>query len=140
LGAGVRASVIAVGHATAPGYARILRSRARGVFASGYVAAARLGGLGGMRIFWRHVLPDTLWPRLAVATLGVGQAIAWVSALRFVGLGALPPSPEWGAVLSDGRLFRPSAWWRTVAPGLGITATAAATTILGRQLTEVRPG
>ena len=140
LGAGVRASVIAVGLATAPGYARILRSRARGVLASGYVAAARLEGLGPTRIFLRHVLPNTLWPLLAVATLGIGQAVVWVSALSFLGLGALPPSPEWGAMLSDGRLYLTSAWWLTVAPGLAITATAAATTILGRQLTEVRPG
>ena len=63
----------------------------------------------------------------------------WVSALSSR-LGALPPSPEWGAMLSDARLYLTSAWWLTVAPGLAITATAAATTILGRQLTEVRPG
>ncbi len=140
LGAGVRASVIAVGLATAPGYARILRSRARGVFASGYVAAARIEGTGPFRIFIRHVLPNTLWPLLAIATLGIGQAIVWVSSLSFLGLGALPPSPEWGAMLSDGRLYIQSAWWLTAAPGLAITITAAATTILGRRLTEVNPG
>src|SRR5699024_7522202 len=128
------------GRATAPRHARSRRSRARGVFASGYVAAARLEGLGGMRIFWRHVLPNTLWPLLAVATLGLGQAIVWVSALGFLGLGALPPSPGWGALLSGGRLYLTSAWRLTGAPGLAITATAAATTSLGRQLTEVRPG
>lgn len=139
LGAGVRASVIAVGLATAPGYARILRARARTVHASGYVAAARLEGLSRSRVFLRHVLPNTLWPLLAIATLGIGQAIIWVSALSFLGLGALPPSPEWGAMLADGRLYLQSAWWLTVVPGLAITLTAAATTILGRSLTEVTP-
>lgn len=139
LGAGVQASVIAVGLATAPGYARILRARARGVQASGYVAAARLEGLGRARVFLRHILPNTLWPLLAIATLGIGQAIIWVSALSFLGLGALPPSPEWGAMLADGRLYIQSAWWLTVAPGLLITLTAAATTILGRTLTQVEP-
>src|SRR5690625_5884936 len=102
LGAGVHASVIAVGLATAPGYARILRSRARGVLASGYVAAARLEGLGPTRIFLRHVLPNTLWPLLAVATLGIGQAIVWGSALRLLGLGWLQASPGWGAMLCGG--------------------------------------
>lgn len=139
LGAGVRASVIAVGLATAPGYARILRARARAVSTSGYALAARLEGAPPSRVFTRHVLPNTLWPLLAVATLGIGQAIVWVSALSFLGLGALPPSPEWGAMLNDGRLYISSAWWLTVAPGLAITATAAATTILGRSLTSGGP-
>lgn len=140
LGAGVRASVIAVGLATAPGYARILRARARGVARSGYVEAARLEGTGPVRAFFRHILPNTLWPLLAIATLGVGQAIIWVSALSYLGLGALPPSPEWGAMLNDGRLYITSAWWLTLAPGLAITVTAAATTMLGRQLTGVGNG
>lgn len=139
LGAGVRASVIAVGLATAPGYARILRARARAVASSGYVAAARLEGISRLRIFFRHILPNTLLPLLAIATLGIGQAIIWVSALSFLGLGALPPSPEWGAMLADGRLYIQNAWWLTVAPGLVITITAAATTILGRTWSKVSP-
>lgn len=134
LGAGVRASVIAVGLATAPGYARMLRAQARSVATSGYVMAARLEGHHPLRVFFRHIAPNTFLPLLAVTTLGIGQAIVWVSSLSFLGLGALPPSPEWGAMLSDGRLYITSAWWLTLAPGLAITATAAATTILGREL------
>ncbi|MEE6280442.1 ABC transporter permease [Georgenia sunbinii] len=139
MGAGVRASVIAVGLATAPGYARILRSRAQAVTRSPYVQAARLEGLAGPPVFARHVLPNTVWPLVAVATLGIGQAIVWVSALSYLGLGALPPSPEWGAMLNDGRLYITSAWWLTVAPGLAITATAAALTMLGRRISAVAP-
>lgn len=139
LGAGVRASVIAVGLATAPGYARILRSRARTVARSGYVHAARLEGQPGAVVFLRHTLPNTVWPLVAVATLGVGQAIVWVSALSYLGLGALPPSPEWGAMLNDGRLYIASAWWLTVMPGLAITVTAAALTVLGRRVSAVAP-
>lgn len=133
LGAGPRASVIAVGLATAPGYARILRARARSVADSGYVAAARWEGAAGIVIFVRHILPNTLWPLISVVTLGVGQAIIWVSALSYLGLGTLPPAPEWGAMLNDGRLYISTAWWLTVFPGLAITAAAAATTLLGRQ-------
>ncbi|WP_228759863.1 ABC transporter permease [Pseudactinotalea sp. HY158] len=139
LGAGVEASVIAVGLATAPGYARILRARAQAVARSPYVLAARLEGLPGPRVFARHVLPNTVWPLVAVATLGVGQAIIWVSALSYLGLGSLPPSPEWGAMLNDGRLYIDSSWWLTLAPGLAITVTAAALTLLGRRISAAAP-
>ncbi|HLT83671.1 MAG TPA: ABC transporter permease [Phototrophicaceae bacterium] len=139
LGAGVGPSVLAVGVATAPGYARILRARAQSVTRSAYVAASRLEGVSAPAAFLRHVLPNTVWPLVAVATLGVGQAIVWVSALSYLGLGALPPSPEWGAMLNAGRLHITTSWWLTVAPGLAITLTAAALTVLGRRLSAVAP-
>lgn len=137
LGAGVEASVLAVGAATAPGYARMLRARVRTVAGSGYVEAARLEGHGPARVLVRHVLPNTLWPLVSVATLGVGQAVVWVCALSFLGLGTLPPSPEWGAMLNAGRVYIESAWWLTVFPGLAITVTAAALTVLGRRVGAV---
>lgn len=139
LGAGVGPSVLAVGLATAPGYARILRVRARSVVHSPYVTAARLEGVSAPTAFVRHVVPNTVWPLIAVGTLGIGQAIVWVSALSYLGLGALPPSPEWGAMLNAGRLHITTSWWLTVAPGLAITATAAALTMLGRRLSAVGP-
>ncbi|WP_324652542.1 ABC transporter permease [Georgenia sp. H159] len=139
LGAGVGPSVLAVGLATAPGYARILRARAQSVARSPYVQAARLEGVVAPVVFVRHVLPNTVWPLVAVATLGIGQAIVWVSALSYLGLGALPPSPEWGAMLNAGRLHITTSWWLTVAPGLAITVTAASLTMLGRRLSAVAP-
>lgn len=138
-GPGLAASVLAVGLATAPGYARILRARARGVATSGYVQAARLEGHGPGRILLRHIAPNSLWPLVAVVTLGVGQAVVWVAGLSFLGLGALPPSPEWGAMLNAGRVYITRAWWLTVCPGLAITVTAAALTALGRAVGRVRP-
>lgn len=137
-GPGVGPSVLAVGLATAPGYARILRARVRGVAASGYVEAARLEGRSPAGVLRGHVLPNTLWPLVSVATLGVGQAVVWVCALSFLGLGALPPLPEWGAMLNAGRVYLGTAWWITVFPGLAITATAAALTVLGRRIGQVR--
>ncbi|HEY0186450.1 MAG TPA: ABC transporter permease [Cellulomonas sp.] len=136
-GSGVGPSVLAVGLATAPGYARILRARVRGVAASGYVEAARLEGRSPGGVLRGHVLPNTLWPLVSVATLGIGQAVVWVCALSFLGLGALPPAPEWGAMLNAGRVYLASAWWITVFPGLAITVTAAALTVLGRRLGRV---
>lgn len=133
IGPGTQASILAIGVATAPGYARILRSRVRGVARSDYVAYARHEGAGPGTVFVRHIAPNTLWPLVATATLGVGQAIVWVSALSFLGLGALPPSPEWGAMLNAGRVYISTAWWMTVLPGLAIVATATVLTVLGRR-------
>ncbi|WP_430592189.1 ABC transporter permease [Humidisolicoccus flavus] len=138
LGAGVTASVLAVGLATAPGYARMLRARVRTVAASSYVEAAKLEGAGWLTILFRHILPNTLLPLIAIVTLGIGQAIVWVAALSFLGLGSLPPSPEWGAMLNGGRLYIQNAWWMTVVPGLAVTLAAAALTVLGRRIAAVQ--
>lgn len=137
IGPGATASIIAIGIATAPGYARILRARVRGVARSGYVEYARLEGVSRLRVFLRHVAPNSLWPLAAVATLGVGQAIVWVSSLSFLGLGAVPPSPEWGAMLNAGRVYISTAWWMTVFPGLAIVVTATALTVAGRRLARM---
>lgn len=131
---GSDAAVLAIGAATAPGYARILRARVRAVARSEYVAYARWEGTSPARLFVRHIAPNALWPLVGVATLGIGQAIVWVSALSFLGFGALPPSPEWGAMLNAGRVYISTAWWMTIFPGLAIVVTATALTVLGRRL------
>lgn len=137
IGGGPVASTLAIGLATIPGYARMLRARVRGIAQSGYVEWARLDGVRPLRVFTRHIAPNSLWPLVSAATLGVGQAIVWVSALGFLGLGALPPSPEWGAMLNSGRTYIATAWWMTVFPGLAIVVTAAALTALGRRLAKL---
>ncbi|PPH35441.1 peptide ABC transporter permease [Rathayibacter sp. AY1E3] len=137
-GPGVVPATIAVGLSTAPGYARILRTQLLGIRDSGYVEAARVLGHGPVRILVRHVLPNTFGPLAVLATLGVGQAIVWASALSYLGLGAEPPAPEWGAMLSAGRTYLASAWWLTVFPGLAIVLTTIATTVLGGRLRGAR--
>ncbi|KAA9135265.1 ABC transporter permease [Microbacterium caowuchunii] len=134
MGPGTGAAVLAIGAATAPGYARILRARVRGVARSDYVAYARWEGAHPVSVFSRHIAPNALWPLVGVATLGIGQAVVWVSALSFLGFGALPPSPEWGAMLNAGRVYISSAWWMTIFPGLAIVVTATALTVLGRRV------
>ncbi|QHC54544.1 peptide/nickel transport system permease protein [Rathayibacter tanaceti] len=137
-GPGVVPATIAVGLSTAPGYARILRTQLLGIRDSGYVEAARVLGHSPARILLRHVLPNTFAPLAVLATLGVGQAIVWASALSYLGLGTEPPAPEWGAMLSAGRTYLASAWWLTVFPGLAIVLTTIATTVLGGRLRGVR--
>lgn len=132
LGPGPVAATVAVGLSTAPGYARIIRTSLLTVRASGYVEAARLLGHGPVRILARTILPNALAPLLALATLGVGQAVVWASSLSFLGLGAQPPAPEWGAMLASARVYLTTAWWLTVFPGLMIVATTLSATAIGR--------
>lgn len=134
LGGGAWSATLAIGLATIPGYARMIRARVRGIAASGYAEWARLDGANRFTVFVRHIAPNSLWPLISAATLGVGQSIVWVAALGFLGLGAEPPAPEWGAMLDAGRVYLSSAWWMTVFPGIAIVATATALTVLGRRL------
>ncbi|MDN6301187.1 MAG: ABC transporter permease subunit, partial [Micrococcaceae bacterium] len=110
------------------------RSHATARRGSAMIESARVLGHHPAKLLFRHLLPNALGPVLVLATLGVGQAVIWASALSFLGLGEAPPAPEWGAMLAAGRTYLGSAWWMTFFPGLTIVATAAASTVLGRSL------
>jgi peptide/nickel transport system permease protein len=134
VGPGIVTSTIAVGISAAPGYARIIRSQIRAVRGAPYVEAATVLGRSRLTILRRHILPNAVAPVFVLATLGVGQAIVWASSLSYLGLGAVPPAAEWGAMLSAGRTYISNAWWLTVFPGLFIVLAAGAATSLGRSL------
>jgi len=131
-GPGPVPATLAVGFATAPGYARIVRGLVRTARSSQVVETAVLQGRSPARTLLRHVLPAALWPVVAVATLGVGQAVVWASALSYLGVGTPPPAPEWGAMLADGRTYLLTAPWMSTFPGLAIVVLATAVTVLGR--------
>ena len=135
-GPGVVTSTIAVGLSTAPGYARIIRSRVIQVRTSPYLEAAVVLGRGRTTRIARHVLPNVAGSLFVLATLGIGQSIVWASSLSYLGLGAVPPAAEWGAMLSAGRTYIASFWWMTFFPGLFIVLSAAATTLLGRAIQQ----
>ncbi|GAA2179749.1 ABC transporter permease [Leucobacter tardus] len=133
-GPGLASIVIAVTISTAPGYARMVRGGVRRALTSGAVEAARLQGDRGPRIWSLLVLPEALRPVLVLATLGVGHAVILAAALGFLGLGAPPPAPEWGAMLNAGRPYLTQAWWMTVFPGSMILLVGLTTTAIGRSL------
>lgn len=135
-GPGPLTSTIAVGLATAPGYARLVRSRTLAVRRAGYVEAAVVLGRRPWTRLTRHVLPNVGGTLFVLVTLGVGQAIVWASSLSFLGLGVPPPAAEWGAMLNAGRTYIQTAWWMTFFPGLAIVLSAASTTLLGRGLQQ----
>jgi peptide/nickel transport system permease protein len=135
-GPGVVTSTIAVGLATAPGYARIIRSQVLVVRRAPYLEAALVLGRGPAYRLFRHLLPNVAGSLFVLATLGIGQSIVWASSLSYLGLGAVPPAAEWGAMLSAGRTYISSFWWMTFFPGLFIVLSAISTTVLGRGIQQ----
>ncbi|HUC01260.1 MAG TPA: ABC transporter permease [Solirubrobacterales bacterium] len=133
-GSGVSTQIIAVGIASAPGYARMIRGQVLQVKGADYVIASKALGHPPSRTLFKNILPNAFRPLVVLATLGVGQSIVWASALSFLGLGVAPPAPEWGAMLDAGRDYIQTAWWLTVFPGAAIVAFTLAATCIGRYL------
>jgi peptide/nickel transport system permease protein len=134
LGPSALTVAIAVGVGSAAGYARIIRAQTLIVVQSDYVTAERALGHAPGRILLLTILPNIARPLLPLFTLGVGQTIVWATGLSFLGLGAKPPAPEWGALLADSRNYSAIAWWLTVLPGAAIALTALSLTVVGRHL------
>lgn len=132
-GEGLANTIVAVGVASVPRYARMVHAQTELVRKSSYVEAARTLGLHPLALIWRHVLPNSIKPVLLLATIGIGGKIAAGASLSFLGFGAPPPEPEWGSMIATGRNFLGNAWWLTVFPGLAITFTVLAITALGRE-------
>ncbi|RRV10645.1 ABC transporter permease [Pseudomonas sp. v388] len=133
-GQGTLNLVIAVGIASVPRYARLVRAQTQVVRGAAYVEAATTLGLGRAAVIWRHVLPNAIKPILILATIGIGGNITAGAALSFLGFGAPPPAPEWGTMLAVGRNFLANAWWLVAWPALAITFTVISITAIGREL------
>jgi peptide/nickel transport system permease protein len=117
-------------------YARLVRGEALAVKQREYVQAARAVGVSTFRIIFRHVLPNCLAPVIIQSTLGVGGAILAATSPSFLGLGAQPPTPEWGAMLSEGKNFLRLAPHLTMVPGLAIALTVLSLNLIGDGLRD----
>ena len=120
LGGGVQNVIITIGAIGWRDYARLVRGEVLSAKERTYVEAARAVGCGHLRIMLHHILPHTIGPVIAYSAFAAGVAILWAAALSFLGLGAQPPTPEWGAMLADGREDMRDAWWIATFPGLAI--------------------
>jgi peptide/nickel transport system permease protein len=136
LGPSLTNAMLAVGISASPTYARVARSSVLSAKSLVYVEAARAVGCGNRRIMLRHILPNIVAPIIVLSTLGVAGAILAAAALSFLGLGAQPPQPEWGALLSEGRNLLLDAWWISTFPGLAIMITVLAINLLGDGLRD----
>jgi peptide/nickel transport system permease protein len=118
-------------------YARVVRSEVLSVRERDYVTASRLSGTPHHRIVLEHVLPNVLGPTIVLATLDIGTVVLATAGLSFLGLGAQPPTPEWGTMIAAGRHYLQTAWWLVNVPGLAIVVTVLGFTLLGDGLRDV---
>jgi peptide/nickel transport system permease protein len=135
-GPGLENTMMAIGLVSIPVYARLMRSSVLALKEREYVLAARCTGASGGRILFRHILPNGLSPLIVQATLGIATAIIEAAALGFLGLGARPPTPEWGLMLTDARNFLLNAPWAMIFPGAAIMVTVLGFNLFGDGLRD----
>jgi len=136
LGPSLVNSLIAIGIVYAPQYARMMRGQVLAVQGLDFVQAATATGARPMRVVLRHVLPNCMGPVLVLATLQAGSVVVETAGLSFLGLGAQPPSPDWGALLADGHSYFLSAWWIATFPGAAILFAVLGFNLLGDALRD----
>ncbi len=134
LGFGVVNVAIAVGIAGIPAFARVTRAETLRILSRGYFDAAKTSGTGHIGILLRHVVPNASGAVLVLAALELGGAVLSVAALSFLGFGAVPPTPEWGSMVAEGRSHIVNGWWLTTFPGAVIAATVLASNRISRVL------
>jgi peptide/nickel transport system permease protein len=141
LGPGLRSVYVAVALVAWVSYARLLRGEVLIAKHREYVEAARAMGASDARVIGRHIVPNAIAPALVFATADVVLYIVLVTSLSYLGLAARPPSPEWGAMITEGRTFLATAWWISAFPGLAVVVTGIAFSIFGDGLADaLRPG
>lgn len=133
IGPGPIGVLVALSIASIPAYINVSRGATMSVRSSESVRGAKILGLAPVRIFARYVVPEAIQPVLALATLGVAVTILAASALSFLGLGVQSPTPDWGLMLAESSDYFRRAWWLVVFPGLALTLTVGALTIIGKE-------
>ncbi|MEM7222864.1 MAG: ABC transporter permease subunit [Pseudomonadota bacterium] len=136
LGPGLVNAMIAVAIVYIPHFVRLTRASAMAELSKDYVTASRVNGASLPRLMAITVLPNCLPPLIVQATLGFSSAVLDAAALSFLGMGAQPPTPEWGAMLADAREFILRAWWVVTFPGLAILITVLAFNLMGDGLRD----
>ena len=137
LGPGIQNAIIAIAIATWPGYARIARAETLTIRNSEYVSAVELQGASSLRVIGLHILPLCISSMIIRVTLDMAGIILTAAGLGFIGLGAQPPLPEWGAMISRGRSFILDQWWVATMPGFAIVIVSLGFCLLGDGLRDV---
>jgi len=137
LGKGITNVMIGISLVWWPGFARLTRSLVISLKEEPFVEAANGIGASHSRILFRHILPNAVSPIIVKMSTDFGFAVLTAAALGFIGLGAQPPTPEWGAMINDGRAYFPSEWWVAVFPGLAIFLVVFSWNLLGDGIRDV---
>jgi peptide/nickel transport system permease protein len=136
LGPNLRNTVIALTAVYWPWYARLIRGQVLQIKEREYVEAGRAVGVPTRRLIWRHIMPNAVTPIFIQGTIDVGFAVLATASLSFIGLGAQPPTPEWGTMISNARTFFRVAWWYFTFPGLALMLTVVGFNLLGDGLRD----
>lgn len=136
LGPGLTNAMIAIAIVYQPHFARLTRAAVMAEMEREYVTAARVAGAGNLRLMFKTILPNCLAPLIVQATLSFSAAVLDSAALGFLGMGAQPPTPEWGTMLAEAREFILSAWWVVTFPGLAILISVLAINLMGDGLRD----
>jgi dipeptide transport system permease protein len=136
LGPGLLNAMIAIALVLQPHFVRLTRAAVMSEKTKEYVISARVAGAGPLRLMTKTILPNCLAPLIVQATLSFSTAILDAAALGFLGMGAQPPTPEWGTMLADAREFISRAWWVVTLPGLMIVITVLAINLVGDGLRD----
>lgn len=131
LGNGMGNLILAVSITMTPFFTRVIRATVMSVMSMDYIEAARAAGASHLHIILRHVIPNCMGPIIVEATISLSMMIMLAASLSFIGMGVQPPSPEWGAMLSDAREYMRDSPWMVLAPGLAIMITSLAFNLLG---------
>jgi peptide/nickel transport system permease protein len=137
LGRGVVNATIALSLTWWPGYCRLVEAQMLKMREDDFVAGARAIGASNTRIIFRHILPNLLTAIIVKASMDFGFAVLSLASLGFIGIGVLPPEPDWGSMISAGRRFIPASWWYSTFPGLFMFITVLAFNLLGDGLRDL---
>jgi peptide/nickel transport system permease protein len=137
LGPGIMHGVVALAIVWWPGYVRLIEAKALTLRAEPFVDASRTMGASDARILATHILPNCVSPLVVKASMDMGLAILAAASLGFIGLGARPPAPEWGAMIATGRNYMPAYWWYSVFPGVFIFLTVLGFNLFGDALRDL---
>lgn len=129
--------IVAVGISSVPAFVRVMNGAVLDLKTRTFIEATRASGAADPRLICRHVLPNVLAPVIVLGTLGLGNALLVAATLSFLGLGAQPPTPEWGAMLSQGREFIFGYWWIATFPGVAILLAVIGTNLLGEGMRDL---
>ena len=137
LGPNLRNAMLSIAISWWPWYTRIIRGQAVSIRERQFVRAARAIGTPRSRIIFKHILPNTFAPVIVQASMDIGGVILTIAALSFLGLGAQPPTPEWGLLISTSRTYFLNAWWYSTFPGIAIFITVLVFNLIGDGIREV---
>lgn len=140
LGPGINNAMLAIGISFVPSFIRLTRSSVLALREMTYIEAAQALGSSNARILLKHILPNSIRTLLVLITLGIGSSILAGAALNFLGLGAEPPTPEWGAMLNAGMKYVRQAWWLTFFPGFGIFLAVLSINLIGDAVSDAVSG